>query len=111
MKNKLDGLLRAYLRVPDTIKLNYLEQDVWRGIHSRSKETWLERFIIPVLTPQYRLATITLALIVGLFVGEFTKINYSAQEISARALNMQVFSVRNMNISTNKLIGNYENSY
>lgn len=96
---KTTDLLNVYvLHRPESVKLDNLENDVWRKIANIKAEqvnSW----------PRYRYATVVLALILGLTAGEFGKLN-EREKTSPQMLNLQVFKALDGNLPSNKIAGN-----
>lgn len=101
----LDRLLKRHFHEPANADLSHLEQDVWRRIHAREtkeRPDWLEGLLAPLLVPQYRFATMAVAIALGLFAGELTNPPIPVRGVSA--FNMQVFSATDGNLPSNILM-------
>lgn len=109
-EQKSKDLLNVYvLHKPDSAKLNRLENEVWRkisAIKAGQQENWLNKFLASVFVPQYRFATVALALIIGLTVGGLTKTNLPADEVNlSEMLDLQVFKVQDGHLPSNHIEG------
>lgn len=96
-KEALENAVTAYLKRPQEDRLDRLEKHVWQRIRARQLNDnpgWLERLLEPIFIPQYRFATIALAMALGLSAGEYTKAQLGAlPSISAaQMLNLDAFS-------------------
>lgn len=73
MRKFLDRLLILHFRdTPADSRLDRLEQDVWRKIHGASAEAslpWQEKMFLAFGLPQFRLASLAVAVMLGIALG------------------------------------------
>ncbi len=98
MSFNINELLRRYFERPiDTSGLKHLESDVWSRIVARKQEQpvgWFEQLLSVIFQPQYRLAPVALAVVIGLSMGQMTSFNPLPDRpvAASDALNFEVFS-------------------
>lgn len=93
--NKLDNKIIALARSsPDRGRLQGMESRVWQTINKRRAampRNMLEGWLATVFTPEYRLASLSLGLMAGVFTA-FLSMSAPQTANAAVALNLHVFS-------------------
>lgn len=93
--NKLDNKIIALVKsTPDMGRLQGMESRVWQAINKRRAtmpRNIVEGWLAAVFTPEYRLASLSLALMVGVFTA-FLSMSAPQTANAAVALNLHVFS-------------------
>ena len=93
--NKLDKLIKRLTEIqPRFDRLQTMESRVWQSINRRRADmprNVIEGWLASLFLPEYRLASLSFALIVGVFVATLSVSNPQPAN-AAQALNLQVFS-------------------
>ena len=92
----LNRLLTMHFKgAPAGQRLDRLEQDVWRRIHATTAEAalpWQEKMLLAFGMPRFQLASLAIALVVGISLSPAIPLGYAAQ--ADRAVpDMQMFTV------------------
>ena len=99
----LDRLLAMHFKEPPTnSRLDRLEQDVWRRIHTASAEMvlpWYDKMVIAFAVPQFRLASLAIALILGISLSP--AFNPGATTSNHDVLGMSVFTLQSPYLPSN----------
>ena len=92
---KLDKLIRGLSKTqPRFDRLQTMENRVWQSINRRRADmprNIVEGWLASLFTPEYRLASLSFALIVGVFAATLSVSNPQPAN-AAQALNLHVFS-------------------
>ena len=101
MLNRL--LAMHFNTAPADHKLDRLEQDVWRKIHTASAEMvqpWYDKMALAFSVPQFRMASLAMALVIGISASPvFTP--GPANASNDDALGMSVFTAQSPYLSSN----------
>ncbi len=91
LENKIIDLARC---IPDMGRLQGIESRVWQTINKRRASmprNVIEGWLAAVFTPEYRLASLSLGLMIGVFTA-FLSLSTPQTANAATALNLHVFS-------------------
>lgn len=92
---KLDSLIKGLAEAqPHFDCLQTIESCVWQSINKRRAEmprNVIENWLASMFVPEYRLASLSFALIIGVFVATLSVANPQPAN-AAQALNLHVFS-------------------
>lgn len=93
--DKLDTLIKGLtVAQPRFDRLQTIESRVWQSINKRRADmprNIIESWLASLFTPEYRLASLSFALMVGVFAATLSVSN-SQPANAAQALNLHVFS-------------------
>lgn len=109
MPQDLDNMLEALKRDSiDTGQLRHLESDVWQRITARKVRVtapWFEQLLAIIFVPQYRLAPIAMAAVIGVILGS-TVLPSPKEASAADMLNFEVFSSQSEYLVSSNLLRN-----
>ncbi len=95
LKNTIDKLLAIHFKsFPSGQKLARLENDVWQKIQAIKEDkslSWQEKMFMAFSVPQFRMASVTLAVVVGLGVSVLIPEQQQSRSMS-QELGLHVFA-------------------
>ncbi len=100
----LDKLLAMHFKSVNTDRrLDRLEQDIWRKINIASRDMaqpWYDKMVMALSVPQFRVASLAMALIIGIMVGSVITFDHST--VSANdMLGMNIFTAESSYLPSN----------
>lgn len=108
LRKTLDRLLSIHFRAEvNNSKLDHLEQDVWRKIRMQAADIalpWYEKMVLAFSVPQFRLASIVMAIVIGLSLSPV--IPFPSDASASEAMGLKVFAANTPYLLTNKITGN-----
>jgi hypothetical protein len=112
MSQDLDNVLEALKRDSiDTSRLRHLESDVWQRItvlKAGAPTGLAEHILATIFRPEYRLAPMAVAVILGLSAGNLASMNLMPQQGISKSemLNFEVFSSQSEYLVSSNLLRN-----
>ena len=107
LKEPLDKLLVTHFNKPsDSSKLDDLVPDVWRRICMQRADItlpWHEKMVLAFSLPQFRLASISMAIIIGLSLAPAIKVQ--SRVSTSDVMGLKVFAVNTPYLLTNQITG------
>jgi len=107
LRKTLDRLLSIHFRTDiGNSKLDHMEQDVWRKIRMQAADIalpWYEKMAMAFSVPQFRYASITTAVVLGLAFSPIMSSQYSAS--ANEAMGLEVFASNTPYLLTNQFSG------
>ena len=93
--DKLDKLIKGLsVSQPRFERLQMVESRVWQSINRQRADmprNFVERWLVSLFAPQYRIASLSFALMVGIFAATLS-VSHLQPANAAQALNLHVFS-------------------
>jgi len=108
LRKTLDRLLSIHFRTEvDNSKLDHLEQDVWRKIRMQAADIalpWYEKMVMAFSVPEFRLASLATAIVLGLLFSPVLPLPYDAS--ASEVMGLEVFASNTPYLLTNQITGN-----
>lgn len=109
LRKTIDKLIAVYFKSGNANNnLSTLERDVWQKIHARNAEkslSWQEKMFMAFSVPEFRFASITLALMFGLAVSAVMPLTSPPKSVS-QEMGLHVFASNAPYLPSTLLEGN-----
>ena len=107
LRKTIDKLLvRHFSKHPDTSRLDHLEQDVWRKIRMQATDItlpWYEKMVLAFSVPQFRFASIVMAVVIGLSLSYAMPL--FSEAATSELMGLKIFAADTPFLLTNQIAG------